>query len=901
MTDFASLAIQIDARQTVEAGQSLDRLTQTGARTEQQMQRVTASAGQQRAGMQQLSYQIGDVAQGLSMATQAADPLKMAFMTLGQQGGQVVQALAMMRGEATGLIGFMSGPWGAGIIAATSVLGPLIARLMDVGNAAGEAEGALDKMIAKYRTAQAEKSKFRDAGKDLDALKQEAAGLEAYIKAHGVRNSAGQLMFVYSQQQRLSELNQQIREGTDAMDAERVSAWSLDKVMHGLGDTHEKAGHSARIHATGISAADKAAQAFTKSLEDMNIAISRSMNGGDMEKWANSLLGKLQGSDAGAVNVMRDEFARRTAAATQPMRDAAQATADWNTELDTALDRLTRIGGIGGQIAGYAKALSKGDFSGVGGATGVALQSIMGLNAGTQDVDGKKVAVTIGDRIASIFDGPNSKFGKTFKDVLQGGGTGIAIGASLFGSSNTGAQIGGGIGGAVGQAAGAALTKGMGAFMSGLGGPLGAVLGGVLGSVLGGIFGKKPSGSAVISNGGMSVTGNDGGIKSGLSSFGLGLQQGVSAIASKLGGSVGNYSVGIGAYKDYYQVSSNANDPRLGRSEFTKYSGSAVYDGKDAAAALRAAIAQAIQQGAIQGVRAGVNTLLQAGSDIEAQLTKALKFQGVFDDLKQATDPVGFALDQLTKKFGDLRTIFAEAGASAEDYAQLQQLLTIQQADAAQQARQDIVSKVTDPITMGARILELMGDTEKSVTATRLLEIAGLKDSLQPLQAMIYTLEDARSVIDKFTPLRDDLAKFRDELLGGDGSQSFGYLATKFRTTALAAANGDATAMAGLRGSASDYLSAAKDNASTLAEYNRARAEVLAATDKAIFAADTQIDYQQAVIDATKANGTILADMQANLATLSSQIVTTSSQVASILKRWDGGENGAPLQVEVVA
>lgn len=78
--------------------------------------------------------------------------------------------------------------------------------------------------------------------------------------------------------------------------------------------------------------------------------------------------------------------------------------------------------------------------------------------------------------------------------------------------------------------------------------------------------------------------------------------------------------------------------------------------------------------------------LTKAGGDIEKQLAKAVKFQSVFDDLKQRTDPVGFAMQQLGREAEALKKIFAEAGAGAAEYAQLEQLLALKRADAAKDA-----------------------------------------------------------------------------------------------------------------------------------------------------------------------------------------------------------------------
>lgn len=102
-------------------------------------QRVTASAGQMRAGMQQLSYQVGDVSTQLSTLPFT---MQSAAMVFGQQSGQIIQAMALMQGEARGFIGFMAGPWGAVLTGAVTVLAMLASSHFDGAEAAKEQEKA---------------------------------------------------------------------------------------------------------------------------------------------------------------------------------------------------------------------------------------------------------------------------------------------------------------------------------------------------------------------------------------------------------------------------------------------------------------------------------------------------------------------------------------------------------------------------------------------------------------------------------------------------------------------------------------------------------------------------------------------------------------------------------------
>lgn len=145
-TDVKTLMIQVDAsvellRRNLAAaegslGQFENRANQTDERVNRAFARMgqgtTASAGQMKAGMQQLSFQLNDV------ATQFASGTK-PMVIFAQQGSQVLQAVQMMAGESKGFIGFMAGPWGMAITAASVALTPFISKLFDTGDAAKSA------------------------------------------------------------------------------------------------------------------------------------------------------------------------------------------------------------------------------------------------------------------------------------------------------------------------------------------------------------------------------------------------------------------------------------------------------------------------------------------------------------------------------------------------------------------------------------------------------------------------------------------------------------------------------------------------------------------------------------------------------------------------------------------
>ncbi|MCP3729251.1 hypothetical protein M9978_02320 [Sphingomonas sp. MG17] len=97
--------------------------------------RIVEVSGQARAGMQQLSYQLGDVATQLAAGT----PPTIVFA---QQIGQVTQAIGLMTQETKGFIGFIGGPYGLALSSALVLLTPLVSKLFEKSKAEKEAEEA---------------------------------------------------------------------------------------------------------------------------------------------------------------------------------------------------------------------------------------------------------------------------------------------------------------------------------------------------------------------------------------------------------------------------------------------------------------------------------------------------------------------------------------------------------------------------------------------------------------------------------------------------------------------------------------------------------------------------------------------------------------------------------------
>lgn len=91
-------------------------------------QRNAGISGQRRMGMQQLGFQMNDVASQMAMGTKAS-------VIFAQQSAQTVQALQLMGGEGNKFLNFLKGPWGIALSVAVVALSPLISKLFETGNA----------------------------------------------------------------------------------------------------------------------------------------------------------------------------------------------------------------------------------------------------------------------------------------------------------------------------------------------------------------------------------------------------------------------------------------------------------------------------------------------------------------------------------------------------------------------------------------------------------------------------------------------------------------------------------------------------------------------------------------------------------------------------------------------
>jgi hypothetical protein len=330
---------------------------------------------------------------------------------------------------------------------------------------------------------------------------------------------------------------------------------------------------------------------------------------------------------------------------------------------------------------------------------------------------GRDAGGKFGTQIGSVLDG---LFGSSKKDasgnVIAGAGklgqalgkAGETIGAAYEGyqlgqsaaglvgvPKNTGAKVGGAVG-----ATGGAIV---GAYFGGpIGAAIGAAIGSFIGSAVGSIFGGvnprafkslqiDGSGTALTSSQRTRGTDQAANLTTASSESDAYLSA-INGLASSFNATLkpNTYLGEIGVYGGKYGFHSGVGDDKTPTQTFDT-----------AEKAVAAAIQFAIQQGAFEGLRAGTAKLLSTGSDFNAQSTKASKYEQVFNDVAKATNPAAYAVKTLNTQFTGLAAIFKEAGATASDYATLQQDYDLQRATALQQANSQLKSFL-DGLTTGA-------------------------------------------------------------------------------------------------------------------------------------------------------------------------------------------------------
>lgn len=213
-----------DAKKLLDAGViSTDRYAQVQNLAAGTAKNLNVVTGSQRIGMQQLGFQLGDVATMYSLGAKPAQ-------IFGSQIGQVSQALMLMGGGASGGLlakvgGFLAGPWGIAVTLGAILLGPMVAKLLESNN-------ALDDQVKKLKDDARESELTRQAHErwinTLDALIERqgrlADAMKDRLKVQGVADESdlrqatrdrtileGQLA---DEKRRLADLQRQLTEAS---------------------------------------------------------------------------------------------------------------------------------------------------------------------------------------------------------------------------------------------------------------------------------------------------------------------------------------------------------------------------------------------------------------------------------------------------------------------------------------------------------------------------------------------------------------------------------------------------------------------------------------------------------------------------------------------------------------
>ena len=581
------------------------------------------------------------------------------------------------------------------------------------------------------------------------------------------------------------------------------------------------------------------------------------------------------------------------------------------------------LGGVFGKIEQILNGLGTGNFG--GGKLGGLLTLLDQYKVNTADAKDQPQMKSLVDIFGKKLDTFFGKEGSLTK-VLRSAGIGAGVGAIAFGSS--GGALGGAIGGALGKVAGQAIGKAIGGIAGKIGGPLGSIVGGLLGGALGSLLKKAPTGGATITsvNNKPTTFGNNDARKQAAFGAAQSVQSGILGIADQLNGMLGDFKVSIGVYKDKWRVRTD------GGTKLGGYVGSAeqnqkmygLYDfGEDQAGAIKFAIADAIRDGAITGLRAGTATLLKGEGDIERQLQKALDFENVFKELKQQTDPAGAALDDLAQQMTKLRSVFKEANASAADYAALDQLNAIKKQQILDQAAADALDKLNEHRSLEVRLMQAQGDAAGALALQRQMELDGAKAELRPLLQQIYAAEDMadaaskaqdalKQTADKFQQYADALKSYGDGLRAGDLSNPANYRTAQvdFIKYAALARAGDEGGLTGLQGASQTFLDASKANSATALQYQRDLAQVMAAVDQAqrvaaaiaqptgvaqIAATTTQMsgtldNIVVTVADSGAATKAEVAQLRAEMQAGMIALAQNTGELARTVRRWDRGD-----------
>lgn len=221
-------ALLADAKRLLDAGViSQERYAQVQQLTARTTSELATQTGAQRIGMQQLGFQLGDVATMYSLGARPAQ-------IFASQIGQVSQALMLMGGDGKGgmlgkVAGFLSGPWGIALTIGTIILAPLVAKLFEGNDALGEsieklrkdaqetelnrrAKEAFNRTLEGQIALQRELNEELEKGLQSQRQQQQQALRDSENRLRNMRTDRGNIQTqIRTAQQEVERLNEMLR------------------------------------------------------------------------------------------------------------------------------------------------------------------------------------------------------------------------------------------------------------------------------------------------------------------------------------------------------------------------------------------------------------------------------------------------------------------------------------------------------------------------------------------------------------------------------------------------------------------------------------------------------------------------------------------------------------------
>jgi hypothetical protein len=315
--DTAQLILEIDAK-VATAQRDLNRLARSVQQdaagmgkslsdVEASGQRMAKSLGsisnRTRSGFTQLSFQIGDVSQGLAMGTKAST-------IFAQQSGQVIQALQIMGGEGNKFLRFLGGPWGLAISTAAVVLGSFAGKLFDSGDEVGK---LVDKM--KEQAKQAALNREAD-----EAWKRTIEGLTEAIRKRREEQEKQLKTDIQAEQASLAGAREELARAQNELTITRARAAAAEKNLANLKNSPTGLTEDdERARAAAIQRAQKRADDLRLQVSTLERAVTdaqRSLRGAQATISERTVEEKLD-----PVKKATDEYTRTLG----DLRDALQA------------------------------------------------------------------------------------------------------------------------------------------------------------------------------------------------------------------------------------------------------------------------------------------------------------------------------------------------------------------------------------------------------------------------------------------------------------------------------------------------------------------------------------------------------------------------------------------------